>query len=420
MSPSESTAPQVLRHNFIFNVADGTMMLFGMSFVSTTTILPVYISHLTTSAVLIGLAPALESFGWYLPQIVVAPFVEGLSRVKPVVMTVAMVERLLILIIGLAILAFPSTPGRQADLPLLLFFTIFGIRMIASGVNAVPWQEMVARVIPTRQRGRFFAAQRFFGGIAGLVGAVLAAETLNIFGYPLNYTLCFVFAFIGGMVSWLCLLQTDEPRHVVGATSDRVANYWREMPAVLRMDHDFVTYLVARGLRYLGSMAMAFFAVHAVQAFKLGDDQAAVFTGLLLASSILGSAIWGWIGDGWGQKLVLVASSILYVVALTVAWLEDDITAYYVVFLLVGLANAGLVISDLAVVLEFAPSGRRPTYMGIARGLLGPWIGLAPILGGVLLAQFGYSVLLVVGLVLTVAGILIVAVRVNEPRLRAT
>ncbi len=418
-SPSpESIALLHLRHNLVFNVADGTMFLFGLSFVSTTTILPVYVSHLTTSAVVIGLAPALESLGWYLPQLFIAPLVEGLTRVKPILLTVSLAERIPFMIIAFVIAALPPTASGNSTLPLVIFFGILSLRMFASGVSAIPWQEMIARIIPTRQRGRFFAAQRFFGGIAGLIGAAVAAETLNHYVYPLNYALCFFFAFGAVMISWVFLSRTIEPRQRTEAPRGRVMSYWRQLPVVLRQDHNFALYLVARGLGYLGSMATAFFAVHAVQRFGLGDDQAAIFTAILLASNTVASAAWGWLGDRWGQKLVLAASSLIYALALTLAWLGDDLTVYYFVFLLVGLANAGLIISDLALVLEFAPPARRPTYMGIARGLLGPWIGLAPILGGVLLAWFGYSTLLAIGWVLTCAGLVMVTAQVKEPRLR--
>jgi MFS family permease len=394
------------------------MFLFGMSFVSTATILPVYVSHLTTSAVLIGLVSSLESLGYYLPQLFIAPFVEGLARVKPLLLAVSLGERFSLLIIGLVIVAFPPTASGISNVPLILFFFILAVRMFASGASAIPWQEMIARIIATRQLGRFFAAQRFFGGIAGLLGAAVAAETLNHYDYPLNYGLCFVFAFAAAMVSWVFLSQTIEPRQKPIARQDRLATFWRELPVVLRQDHNFAMYLVARGLGYLGSMATAFFAVHAVQAFSLGDEQAAIFTAVLLGSNIIASAAWGWMGDRWGQKLVLTASSLFYALALTLAWLSDNLAAYYFVFLLVGLANAGLIISDLTLVLEFAPAARRPTYMGIARGLLGPWIGLAPIIGGILFARLGYAALLTTGWVLTCVGLVMVTALVKEPRLR--
>jgi MFS family permease len=412
---SESAALAHLRHNLIFNVADGTWWLFGISFVSTATILPVYVSHLTTSAIVIGLVPALESLGWYLPQLFTAPFVEGLPRVKRALLTITLFERIPFLLIG-AVIFLTSVVGGEPTLTLVLFFLVYGIRVFASGVSAIPWQELMARVIPTRQRGRFFAAQRVFGGIAGLVGAAAAAEILARFVFPINYALCFVSCFGAITVSYVCLAQTVEPRQAISPTRERVKNYWRELPAILRSDGNFRMYLSGRALTLLGSMAMAFFAVHAVQTFGLGDAEAAVFAAILIAANIVGSAAWGWLGDKRGQKLVLAASLWLYTLGLALAWLSDTLTAYYFVFCLAGLGTAGLLISDLALVLEFAPTSRRPTYMGIARGLLSPWVGLAPILGGVLLTQFGYAVMLVVSIVVTALGLLLVTVQVREPR----
>ena len=415
LSRGGSEAAVSLRHNLIFNIADGTWWLFGFSFISTATILPVFVSHLTSSDIIIGLIPALESLGWYLPQLLTAPFVEGLARVKPVVMAATLFERIPFLLIGLAIL-LSARLGAGATVTLTLFFVLFSVRVFASGVTAIPWQEMIARVIPTRGRGRFFAAQRAFGGMAGLLGAALAAGLLAQFAYPYNYALCFVVAFAAIMVSYVCLGQTVEPRQMISPAPERVRHYWSDLSSILRSDGNFRMYLGGRALTMLGSMAMGFFAVHAVQAFHLGDAEAAVFNAILLATSIVGSAALGWMGDKWGQKLVLATSLWLYALGLILAWLSDTLAAYYFVFLFVGLANAGFIIADLALVVEFAPPDRRPTYMGIARGILGPWVGLAPLIGGILLSEFSYSMMLGTSTVLTVVGLLLLMARVREPR----
>jgi hypothetical protein len=53
------------RRNFIANAGDGMAWLLGTSFFSVATILPVYSSRLTDSAILIGMIPALTDVGWY-------------------------------------------------------------------------------------------------------------------------------------------------------------------------------------------------------------------------------------------------------------------------------------------------------------------------------------------------------------------
>lgn len=412
----EALIERDLRHNLIVNTADGAFWLFGIAFVSSATILPVYVSHLTDSSIAVGAVSALEALGWFLPQLFVAPLVEGITRVKPWVLLLGLIERAPFLLLAIAIGAFPAMTGNDARRALLLFFLLYALFCLISGVVALPWQEMIARVIPPRRLGRFFAAQRVFGGVLGFIGAGMAAQILARVAYPLNFALCFGGAFIASLISWALLAMTREPKQKVGARPARLASYWRELPAVLRQDRNFVFYLASRAFGYLGTMATAFFAVHAVQTFHLGDDQAAVFTGILLAVGIGANAVWGWVGDRWGNKLVLAISSSLYVLALSLVAFSDALVTYYLVFALVGVATNGLILSDLTLVIEFAPAARRPTYMGLARGLLGPWIGFAPVLGGVLLGQFGYGALIATAWAASVAGLVILLARVREPR----
>jgi MFS family permease len=191
-----------------------------------------------------------------------------------------------------------------------------------------------------------------------------------------------------------------------------------ELTALLREDRAFVWYLIARALGYVGWMATAFFAVYAVRAFALQDAQAAVFSGMLLVSSILSNVLWGWMGDKYSQKLVLILSSASYALALLLAAVAQSVYVYYAVFFLMGVATTGLTVSDLTLVVEFAPDARRPTYMGLARGFWAPFIGLAPLLGGILWGEFGYPALIWTSFLLTAVGTILVMRLVSEPRAR--
>lgn len=411
--------PQIVRRNFIVNVLDGTLWVFGITFVSSTTILPVYLSHLTTSAVVIGMIPALELLGWAFPQIFTAPVFEGRPRMKPFVLSIGFIQRLPYLMIAALIWWSASLPPDQENIVLFLFLGLYTVFAFCGGIAAIPWQEMVSRLFPMRQRGRFYAAQRFFGGILGLAGAFTAGWLLLNVAYPYNFALCFLCAFVLMMMSWGVLTQTIEtPQAHLPKPSQSARAYAHELKTLLHQDRAFVWYLIARGLGYLGWMATAFFAVYAVRAFDLEDAQAAVFSGLLLVSSIASNAVWGWMGDKYSQKLVLILSSAAYLAALALALVASTVYVYYAIFVLMGIASTGLMVSDLTLVVEFAPEAKRPTYMGLARGMWGPFIGLSPLLGGLLWAEFGYPVLIGVSLVLTLLGIVLVWQRVREPRHR--
>ena len=100
-----ATSPEVIQHfrrNFLVNFCDITMWLFGASFVSVTTILPVYATKLTDSPLVIGLIPAPSDAGWFLPQLSMAPYVERLTRKLPTISWLGVLERVPYLVLALA------------------------------------------------------------------------------------------------------------------------------------------------------------------------------------------------------------------------------------------------------------------------------------------------------------------------------
>jgi MFS family permease len=416
MDATERFLARNYRRNFIVNALDFAFWGLGASFVSTATILPVFISHLTSNPLWIGLLPALESFGWFLPQLFVAPFVERLPRQYPWVLVLGFIERVPFPLLGVAIWFFPHSANGDNLTALLIFFALFALQRIGGGLVAMPWQEMLARVIPARSRGRFFGTGLLVGGVLGVIGAIAAERVLVTFEYPTNYAVLFFAAFGGVMISFGSLTFTREPRHPVKHTAQVTLDYWKNLPGILRADRNFREFLISRALGYLGSMAGGFYAVAAVKQFGLGDNQAAIFAAILLGSSTLSNVVWGLVGDRWGHKRVLEGSSLLGAFALVVALLAPSVVAYYIVFALAGAANAGFVIGELSIVMEFTEPARRPTYIGLARSLLAPWIGIAPLLGGVVLESFGYVPLLVAALVFTVIGSGMLVGRVREPR----
>ena len=83
------------RWNFSVNLLDGAFFWFGASFMSSATILPLFVSKLTTSPLAIGLLAVFAQASWFLPQLFTANLVERLARKKPVVVNLGLfMERL--------------------------------------------------------------------------------------------------------------------------------------------------------------------------------------------------------------------------------------------------------------------------------------------------------------------------------------
>ncbi len=400
-----------LRRNFIANMGDGTLWLFGFSFLSSATILPVYFAHLSSSTLLLGLIPALLDLGWFLPQLFIAPRVEKLPRKKPWVLVLGIGERLPFLFLAAGALWLAQLPSAQA---VAFFFVLIAIRALASGLVATPWQEMIAKVIPVQWRGRFFGLSHSVGGGLGLIGSVIATLILARYPYPTNFAICFLVGFVILMVSWTTLLWIREPAQPPAPSAPTA--YRKRLTAILREDHNFRTYLVSRGLGYLGGMSFGFFAVYGVGRFQLGDAQAAVFTAVMSAAGMLSNLIWGPIGDRRGHKLVMEWSTALWAGALILALVAPSGEIYYGVFALIGAANAGFVLSDLSIAMEFGPEAQRPTYIGLSRTLSAPFLFIAPLVGGAVAQFWGYPWLFALALALTLASLVMLRLRVIEPR----
>jgi len=170
---SEDLHPDVVKHfkrNFFANIMDSGFWFFGDSFVAAYTIMPVFISTLTDSPILIGLIPALEGAGWFLPQVFLARHLEGKNRRLPLVIKLGILERLPFLLLAIAaffILKFDRT------IAITLFFLFYVIKTFSSGLVALPWQELIATVIPVSHRGRFFGLSMILGKVMGMAGALI-------------------------------------------------------------------------------------------------------------------------------------------------------------------------------------------------------------------------------------------------------
>ena len=163
-------------------------------------------------------------------------------------------------------------------------------------------------------------------------------------------------------------------------------------------------------------MATAFIAVYAIKAFSLRDEQAAVFTGVILASGVLGYAFWGAVGDRIGPKKIMVLSFICWFTALIVAIISKSVWLYYLVFALFGIYQSGVGVGDSMLIMELGEDSLRPTYLGMGRTLTGSFLLIAPVVAGFLVEEYSYLVMFVVSAVfIAIAAILMARVE-DAPR----
>jgi MFS family permease len=361
----EDVAAEVERNyrwNFGVNLMDTASFMFGFSFISSTTIVPLFISKLTDSALPIGIAAVIAQSGWSLPQLFTANTVERLARKKPVVINLGFfVERLPMWILLIA----PLLAVREPTLALVLFLVTYAWFNLGAGLIATAWQDLLARCFPVDRRGRFFGTSMFVGTSLGALGAAISAYLLKTYPFPTNFVYIFMIAAAGITISWIFLALTREPVQPVEAPRVSNRQFWSKLPDILRTDHNFRRFLIARSLLALGGMGTGFITISAVQRWGVSDSTVGVYTGVLLLGQTAGNLTFGFLADRFGHKLSLELGALVAFCAFLLAWLSPSAYWYYLVFAFMGVAIGAMIVSGILVSMGL---------VGIAAPLIGAWL----------------------------------------------
>jgi MFS family permease len=403
--------------NFSVNLIEGASFFFGAGFISSSTMVPLFISKLTSSPFPIGLASVIAQGGWFLPQIFTANVVERLPRKKPVVVKLGFfLERVPIWVLaGTALLA-----GRSPSLALGLFLFSFAWHNLGAGLVATAWQDMIARCFPVDRRGRFLGTTLFVGTSTGMLGAALSTRILGHIAFPSNFAYIFAIAAIGITVSWFFIALTREPAQPITTPRQSSRQFWTGLLSILRQDHNFRRFLMARLTLAMGYMGAGFITVAAVQRWGVPDSSVGIYTGALLLGQTIGNLFFGFLADRFVHKLSLELSALAAFLAFAIAWLAPVAEWYYMVFVLLGVTLGAIIVSGILVAMEFCEPQRRPTYAGMANTGVGLVSVVAPLLGA-WLASVSYDWLFALSAGINLLALALMRWWVQEPRwVRAT
>lgn len=402
--------------NFWVNVGDIAFVNLAGSFVFISTILPLYVSYLTESRVLIGLIPAIYLAASHVPQLLLAARAESLARKKPWVVRVSVFERVPWLILGLGILLWPAASGWFSYL--FLAVTLL-CSQVAVGVASPAWRAMLANIIHPDRKGLMFGLGSAFGGLMGTAGALLARHLLDHVAFPSSFGLCFVLAFAGQAISWTFLTLNREPPRPADRPRIRLGPYLRELPAVLRRDPSFARFLLSQVLVIFGSLGVTFYVVYGREAFAISDSFAGSLTVAALISQALGTPLLGWWGDRFGHRSATAAGALLCAAAGAVMVAAPGAGWMYAAFALLTVADSGMKVARPSLAMDLGAGGRVPTYVALTTTLLAAPALAAPIVGGWLIELVDFRPVFVAGTVLALLGWLLLRTGVADPRMAA-
>lgn len=396
------------RWNYRFNVAEGVLFVSGTHFMSQVSVLPLFVASLTDSKFLIGLIPTLFLLGTTASQVLGAAWVAHGRDFRQTFVLATLLPRLF----QLMLIAVPLLP---ASLRLPGFFVVFSGYAIVMGINFPIWTEMVSRILPVTARGGFVGLRASITGATSLAAIAGASWILAQMSTPWSFVACFAIAFLLGTASWGCMTMT---RFAPAPPRAERPSFWRKLPGILREDANFRSYILVRMLLAGGSMGTAFYIVHALQRFGLSMAQSNMLAMALPLAQIAFGYLGGRVADRHGNKVVLVAGSLIGAVALSLLLSAPSLPVYALGLFLMGCVlhvAAGL---ELNFVMELGGE-RQASYASLFNLAIAPATFLAGLLGASLANIYGIPLVFALSSVCWALGAIALFLTVREPREKA-
>jgi MFS family permease len=403
--------PPHYRRNFAAILGDYVSFGLALTFMSMTTVIPDFVNRLTASEVIVGLISTVTNGAWLLPQLLYANFLMDKRRKKPYVVLGALIGRPGILLYAAALwLGLYRSPS----LALILLFVVLTLFFGTDSLAAVGWFDVVGKAIPDERRGRLMGASQVTRGVLATgIGAFIAFLLSDEApAFPMNYAILFGLAGVCLMLSLLSWSFAVEPDEEVEEKRPSWRDYLPLLLNTIREDGVFRQLLIVRLLAGFDQLAIGFYILFATREMGLPPETIGLFTFVQTVGSIL-SGLWlAVVNERSGSQRVIRITTALGVTApvaalgllLTGTQNQVLITAVCAwVFLVVGAVLSSAMLGLYNYVLELAPAGKRPTYMGLFNTISGLLVVL-PTLGGWLLEATSYDALFALTAVILAAA----------------
>ncbi len=416
MQHDDEARPADYHRNFTGGLIHGVFFQLSEAFSNINTVLPSFIATLTGSTIVIGLMVVAQEVGSVLPQMFTAYHVEDRKYEKPILMWIITMRWVSWAFLAVVTAMFALD---RPDLVLFLLIGLFAAFSLAGGVGSVVYADVFAKAIPTQKRGRFIGWKQLIGYTlaigAGWVVAWILSGSGGI-GYPMNYALIFFLAAVFLLIAFLGIVIVREPPSTHERQTESLSESIQRAIHLTKVNKNFRRLLTTRGLTSVLLLSAPFFVLYALD--DVGVNQGAI--GLYLAAQMTGAALsnllWGWLGDRFGNRTVIIGTSVVGLGAplAALAALVVGPWPLYLTFFLVGATMSGLRLGYANIILEMAPDHLRATCVALLGTLLAP-LALLPLAIGIVVTWAPISAVLVLDAVAMV-GAVVISILLRDPR----
>ncbi|MEQ9191130.1 MAG: MFS transporter [Alphaproteobacteria bacterium] len=395
------------RSSFIRIAGAGTTFQAGSAAIDSATIMSALVLQLTGSVIAVGAVPAILRFGWLFPQFFVGYFASRSASSMRYYVVGAFGRAAVIAALAVVLAIGATWPALFLSVAVLGLWTLYAF---VSGIVAVPYNDIVARAIPSDLRSRLLATRFLGGGILALFVAAAANSLIEQFSFPQSFAAVFALSAALMIVSSAIFVSIPEPvRPVAGRKSDQsFGQYFTKGINTYRSHATFRRFVHAQWCGGVVLMAMPFYVVQANQS-GLNLDRIALLLGAQALGALLSNPLWGWWGDRIGKRSLMRAVTTGRMVPPALVLLTSIggfefglLPVYAVVFFVLGALSNGLTIAVIGLLMEISPNDQRPAYAGYFNALTAPAF-LLPFVGGFIVQFSGIVVVFGLSIVFAIA-----------------
>jgi MFS family permease len=254
------------------------------------------------------------------------------------------------------------------------------------GIGTPAWLDMVAKTLPVSHRARTFALRIFFGSVSGIFFPLIISYIFSVFMFPENYRISFFFGFIFVFLSYIALAFVKEEKESPIPEKIPFLRYMSSLFSSLKNNPNFTNFLITRSIFSVTTWGAAFYTAYALDTIPGITEQTVVLYTLFLNCSKAGSSlILGYLGDRFGNLLVLKINTMITTTTLILAVFFPSYFLFFVIFILLGMTlTANLNIAQVFIT-EFGDDRDRIMYSTINMVITGTISGLIPVVGGLIL-----------------------------------
>jgi MFS family permease len=388
-------ATDVLEANFAAIVLNGLFFPTAGKILGAGLLLTWFLNELTTSAIAIASLIPIQYGAALLAQPWIGQWMSSRPKRAVYYRNQALLRSMAWISLSVAVVAARQNP----QLLLLIFFAIVVIDAVAAGVGNIAFSDTLARVIPSRLRGRA-------RGGRGMAGAIVAGATgicINQFVAPESglgvFALLFAVAgccYALGGFTFSAISEPSMPEAIDGKR-ESLRSRVHEMLAA----SGYRRFLIVQTLLIPATLGLTFFGLFGRREFNLDLKALGLLVVSDAAAPFIGNGCWGKWADRAGNRRVLSASAAVSLLAPAIAliayysgqqWSHALVlSAFVAIVFSLGVATAGVDLASKNFILELAPdAARRPIYIAVNDAAVA-FPTMLLIIGGAVIDRAGFT-----------------------------